>query len=82
MIIFDWEFLTKDVVKKIIEKGELDVVFESSPKDRGIAVGKDLQYIEVYGEPRRNYKKYDEFQTMKRKIQDICLEISKERENR
>ena len=79
MIIFDWEFLTKDIVKKIIEKDEMDVVFETKSKDRGIAVGRNFEYIEVYGEPRKNYKQYKEFQEMKRKIYDICLEIVKEK---
>ena len=78
MVIYDYDRMTEETLKQIADKGDVDFVFDDNRKDRGVVIGKDLECLEVYGYPRANYKRYNEWKEFYRIVFQLYLKAKGE----
>jgi len=92
-IIFNWKDVDSNKISKLtnlIDEKNIDFVFEEkskNTKDRGIIIGYSSgigggYFLEDYGKPRKNSKRYQEWVEFEKTIKDIFLKILSNKENK
>ena len=78
MMVFDFENIkhlkTEDFLK-ILENEDIEFYFETYPKERGIVIGKNLSYLETFGRPRKNHKRYNDWEKLLINVTKLYVDL-------